>query len=152
MLEFATEARLAQQRRPTQGLYLRSNRLDLRIALPRLQYETAMVATGGSLEPGEDAPHPVFSTATKLVTPASNLSAVVFVSNHHSMKENMGVHSPGPAAYSPEKGKGMTHTSPAHFSLSLKAPSYFDAFLDPTRQTSPGPIYHTGQLDRRGNR
>lgn len=49
------------------------------------------------------------------------------------------VHSPGPAAYSPDTSP--TRVAAAEYSLGKKAASYFDLYLDPQRQLSPGPMY-----------
>uniref|UniRef100_A0A7S0RZR0 Uncharacterized protein n=1 Tax=Chlamydomonas leiostraca TaxID=1034604 RepID=A0A7S0RZR0_9CHLO len=103
------------------------------------QYEPASLANGRLRQPGLDAPKTVFGSATKLVTPQSNFSGTVFVSHGHSRRENVGVHSPGPAAYSPDTSP--TRAAAADFTMGKKAPSYFDLYLDPQRQTSPGPVY-----------
>ncbi len=111
-------------------------------------YEALTTATGAYLEPGVDAPRTIFGGAAKLVTPGTNLAATVFVSKEHAYKENMGVHSPGPGQYSP--GHGATQPAAASFTIAAKAPSFFE--VDPSRQASPGPVYHTGNLDHRSNK
>lgn len=112
-------------------------------------YEPAMLPTGKIRAPGADAPRPVFGSSQKLVSAEINFSATVFVSHGHARRENVGVHSPGPAAYSPDTSP--TRAAAATYSLGAKAPSYFDIYLDPTRQLSPGPQY-ASQLDRTGKR
>uniref|UniRef100_A0A7S3QN89 Uncharacterized protein n=2 Tax=Dunaliella tertiolecta TaxID=3047 RepID=A0A7S3QN89_DUNTE len=102
-------------------------------------YDVQRLANGMRWEAGVDAPHAIFGASPKLMTPQSNISATPFVSAGHALKENVGVHSPGPARYSPDTSP--TRSSPAKYSIAKKAPSYFDAFLDPGRQLSPGPMY-----------
>ncbi len=60
-------------------------------------YEVQRLANGVYCEAGMDAPHAVFGGASKLMTPQVNLSATPYVSAGHAFKENVGVHSPGPA-------------------------------------------------------
>ena len=60
----------------------------------------------------------------------------------------MAIYSPGPFAYSPKQT--LTKTAANAHTLALKAPSYFDTFLDPERQPSPGPVYLTSGKDRQG--
>jgi hypothetical protein len=92
----------------------------------------------------------VFGNSQKLVSPQTNLQATPFVSREHAMKENQGVHSPGPAVYSPVAD--ATRPKPCAHTLGSKAPSYFDAFLDPRKQHSPGPIYDATHTDKKGGR
>ena len=68
----------------------------------------------------------------------------------HSARENVSVQSPGPAAYQPENSP--TKERPSAYSLGLKAASYFDVFLDPARQTSPGPVYNASPVTGKGAR
>lgn len=111
------------------------------------QYSPATACVGSHLEIGADAPSTVFGAAGKLVTPQSNLSATVYVSSSHARKENVGVHSPGPAHYDPGQ-----QSKTAAYTCGAKAASYFDAFLDPKQQSSPGPVYNTADMDRHGKR
>ena len=60
----------------------------------------------------------------------------------------MSIHSPGPFAYSPKQTQ-TKHTA-SSFTLAAKAPSYFDTFLDPERQPSPGPVYLAPDKTRLG--
>lgn len=103
------------------------------------EYEPKTLASGKLRQPGADAPKPVFGSSNKMVSPQSNFSATVFLSQKHAMRENVGVHSPGPAAYSPDTSP--TRVAAAEYSLGKKAASYFDLYLDPQRQLSPGPMY-----------
>ena len=66
----------------------------------------------------------------------------------HAKHENMTIHSPGPLVYSPKQT--MTKLSASAYTLAAKAPSYFDTFLDPERQPSPGPVYNGAGKDRKG--
>lgn len=68
----------------------------------------------------------------------------------HAKHENMGVHSPGPAHYSP--GTTQVKERAAQYTAGGKAASYFDVFLDPLRQPSPGPVYNTGHMDYKGGK
>lgn len=61
------------------------------------KYVVERLSTGEYFEPGTDAPHAVFGSAPKLMTATENLSATPYVSPGHSLTENAGVHSPGPA-------------------------------------------------------
>ncbi|KAF5836218.1 hypothetical protein DUNSADRAFT_6230 [Dunaliella salina] len=102
-------------------------------------YDVQRLANGMRWEAGAESPHAIFGVSPKLMTPQTNIAATPFVSAGHALKENVGVHSPGPARYSQDSSP--TRTSPAKYSMAKKAPSYFDAFLDPGRQPSPGPVY-----------
>ncbi len=59
------------------------------------------------------------------------------------------MHSPGPCIYSPEEGVKAVKHSASSYTMPAKGSSYFDAFLDPERQTSPGPLYNSSHLDYR---
>jgi hypothetical protein len=112
-------------------------------------YEARMTATGVRRAPGADAPKALFGSAEKMVTPQTNLAATVFLSEVHACHENLGVHSPGPAEYSPSAD--VVRPAAATYSLGVKAPSYFDSFSDPLRQTSPGPVYEPSVRDHKGS-
>ena len=143
-------------------------------------YQPRTVYKGGKTEPGADAPKFMFSQGPKLMSPEKSISATVFISNvslgvdlhsmrchesnlfhvastfpaicvlvqEHAIHENLAVHSPGPMVYSPKQT--VTKQSARAYSLAAKASSYFDLFLDPERQPSPGPVYNNGEKDRRG--
>lgn len=54
----------------------------------------------------------------------------------------------GPGTYEPDVSP--TRRSPPKQSMAPKAASYFDVFMDPSRQPSPGPVYLPKERDRWG--
>mmetsp|Transcript_38647 Transcript_38647/g.85983 ORF Transcript_38647/g.85983 Transcript_38647/m.85983 type:complete len:523 (-) Transcript_38647:1004-2572(-) len=141
------------------GRQLLGSRFNLSASMPSncphwnpgpADYEVSSLYKGGNKDPGVDAPKTVFGRSQKLVSPETRFSATVFVSKEHAKRENLNIHSPGPAQYSPDVSP--TRSASEAFSLGAKASSYFDVFLDPARQPSPGPIYNTSHMDRRGTR
>lgn len=54
----------------------------------------------------------------------------------------------GPGTYDPDVSP--TRCSPPKQTMAGKAPSIFEAYADPARQTSPGPVYLPKDKDRWG--
>eukprot|EP00798_Chlamydomonas_sp_ICE-L_P024545 gene24545-10153_t len=116
-------------------------------------YQPGMVALGGRAEIGGDAPKWKFTKQQKGVAPDTNLSGTAFISKEHAASDNIGVHSPGPAAYHASNIASSGKPCAASHSIAPKAASYFDSYFDPARQTSPGPIYdHTKLIDKTGHK
>lgn len=111
-------------------------------------YDPATTRLGGPLAPGQAALAWTFPRGRKMLSPQTDAAALPVISRLHA-REFLGAGSPGPGRYSPDVSP--TRPAAAAFTAPARGPSYFDAFFDPTRQTSPGPVCAPGGVDRHGS-
>lgn len=112
------------------------------------RYSAAANHRGAPTGAGAAATAAPFSKATKMVVPGEHFLSVVHLSEPLA-KDNFGVHSPGPAMYSPDHSP--TRRQAAAPSFGYRGPSMLENAGDPKKQVSPGPARGAAaQNDGRG--
>ncbi|KAG2433695.1 hypothetical protein HXX76_008065 [Chlamydomonas incerta] len=114
-------------------------------------YDPSVTPAGDPVSPsplpapaGGGAPSHAFPRARKGLNAASNPAALPIISREQAAHEYMGIHSPGPAAYSPELSP--TRPAPPAYSSPGRAAR---SWVDP-EERSPGPVYKPADMDRSG--